>query len=224
MIQVFTLNMTYDVPVKLFSFHLILFSLFLLAPDGRRLTSFFLANRTTGPSTQPSLFRSRRANRLALVLQLLFGLFLTGMNAYGDISSWRVYGGGRPKSPLYGIWDVEQMAVDGQVRSPLLTDYGRWRRVIFDFTTVTTFQRMDDSFIGYSSSINEQGRTLNLTKGNDKNWKTSFTYTRPAPNQLSLDGTMDGHKVQMQLKLFDRDKLTLVNRGFHWVQEYPFQR
>ena len=31
--QIFTLNMTYDVPVKLFSFHLILMSLFLLAPD-----------------------------------------------------------------------------------------------------------------------------------------------------------------------------------------------
>ena len=39
MIQVFMLNMTYDVPVKLFSFHLILFSLFLLAPDARRMST-----------------------------------------------------------------------------------------------------------------------------------------------------------------------------------------
>ena len=31
MIQVFMLNMTYDVPVKLLSFHLILLSLFLLS-------------------------------------------------------------------------------------------------------------------------------------------------------------------------------------------------
>ena len=39
MIQVFTLNMTYDVPVKLFSFHLLLFSLFLLAPDIRNYST-----------------------------------------------------------------------------------------------------------------------------------------------------------------------------------------
>jgi hypothetical protein len=26
------------------------------------------------------------------------------------------------------------------------------------------------------------------------------------------------------LKLLDRDKFTLVNRGFHWINEYPFQR
>ena len=32
-IQIFTLNMTYDVPVKLFSFHLILMSIFLAAPS-----------------------------------------------------------------------------------------------------------------------------------------------------------------------------------------------
>ena len=37
MILVFVLNMTYDVPVKLFAFHLILLSCFLLAPDVPRL-------------------------------------------------------------------------------------------------------------------------------------------------------------------------------------------
>jgi uncharacterized membrane protein YphA (DoxX/SURF4 family) len=36
-IQVFALNMTYDVPVKLFSFHLILMAVFLIAPATRRL-------------------------------------------------------------------------------------------------------------------------------------------------------------------------------------------
>ena len=36
-VQIFTLNMTYDVPVKLFSFHLILMSLVLIAPEVSRL-------------------------------------------------------------------------------------------------------------------------------------------------------------------------------------------
>ena len=44
------------------------------------------------------------------------------------------------------------------------------------------------------------------------------------PDQLVLDGTMDGHTIQMRLKLVDRSKLTLVSRGFHWINEYPFQR
>jgi len=96
--------------------------------------------------------------------------------------------------------------------------------VIFDFTTFTSFQRMDESSAGFGSTISVKDKTLTLTKSGDKNWKASFNFDRPAPDQLILDGAMDGRKIHMQLKLFDRNKLTLVNRGFHWINDYPFQR
>jgi uncharacterized membrane protein YphA (DoxX/SURF4 family) len=224
MIQVFMLNMTYDVPVKLFSFHLILFSLFLLAPEARRLVNFFLTDRATTASRQTPLFRSARANRIAILLQVAFGLYLIGMGIYSGIEPWHTYGDGRPRSLLYGIWNVEQMSIDGQAHPPLLTDQARWRRVVFDFPTLASFQRPDDTFTGFGASISDADKTLTLTKPADKNWKASFTFVRPAPDQLVLIGTMDGHKIQLQLKLQDRDKFTLVNRGFHWINEYPFQR
>ena len=83
---------------------------------------------------------------------------------------------------------------------------------------------MNDSFATFGSSMNDKDKTINLTKGSDKNWKASFTFDRPAQDQLTLDGTMDGQKIHLQLKLFDRNKLMLVDRGFHWINEYPFQR
>jgi uncharacterized membrane protein YphA (DoxX/SURF4 family) len=224
MTQVFMLNMTYDVPVKLFSFHLWLMALFLLAPEFQRLVDFFFRNLTAGPSTQPQLFHTRRANRIALAAQIIFGIWLLGMNAYGGWTAWHTYGGGRPKSPLYGIWNVDVLSIDGQLRSPLLIDYGRWRRAVFDFPDSMSFQRMDDSFAGYGASINIKDKTIALTKKSDKNWKAKFTFQRAAENQLILDGDMDNHKIHMQLQLLDRDKFMLVNRGFHWIQENPFNR
>jgi uncharacterized membrane protein YphA (DoxX/SURF4 family) len=218
-IEVFVLNMAYDVLVKVFSFHLVLFSLFLLAPEAKRMLSFFFSNHATGPSAQPPLFRDARSNRIALLMQILFGLFLVGMNLHTDIHTWYTRGGGRPRPSLYGIWDVEQMSIDGQMRSPLLTDYDRWRRVLFDYTTSTSFQRMDDTFVSFGSSINDQDKILSLTKAGSQNWKASFVFDRPVRDQLSLDGTMDGHKIHMQLKLFDRNKLTLVSSRFHWITE-----
>ena len=223
-VQVFTLNMTYDVPVKLLSFHLILLSLFLLAPDLTRLANLFFLNRTASPSTQPPLFATARGNRIALVAQVVVGLALFGMNFYVMRAAWYEYGGGQAKSPLYGIWDVNQLAIDGQDRPPLLTDKERWRRVIFEIPILASFQRMDDSFARYGSSVDVKKGTLALTRFDDKNWKASFTFQRPAPDQLFLDGEMDSHKVHMELQLFDRQKFLLVNRGFHWVQEYPFNR
>jgi uncharacterized membrane protein YphA (DoxX/SURF4 family) len=224
MIQVFTLNMTYDVPVKLFSFHLLLFSLFLLAPDARRLINFFFTDRAVAPSQHVPLFRSSRANRIAVILQVVFGVYLIGQNTYTSVVGWHQFGGGRAKSPLYGIWNVEQMSVDGQVRPALLTDQSRWRRVVFDFPDFASFQRLDDTVAGYGSVINDREKTLTLTKSFDKSWQASFTFARQAPDQLVLDGNMDGHQVQMKLKLLDRDRFTLVNRGFHWINEYPFAR
>jgi uncharacterized membrane protein YphA (DoxX/SURF4 family) len=222
--QVFMLNMTYDVPVKLFSFHLILISLFLLAPEAARIRDFFLRDQTVPRFAQPKLLGTPRANRTAIAAQLLFGLYLTGMNVYGSIQAWHQRGGGRAKPALYGIWDVEQMSIEGVVRSPLLTDYDRWRRVLFDSPSYTSFQRMDESFANFGSSIDDGKGTLTLTKGGDKNWKGSLSFNRPAPDQLVLDGTMGGHKINMQLRLVDRSKLMLLSRGFHWINEYPYQR
>jgi uncharacterized membrane protein YphA (DoxX/SURF4 family) len=224
MTQVFTLNMTYDVPVKLLSFHLILLSLFLLAPDAKRLADMFFLNRPVGLANEFPLFTALRANRIALLVQIAIGLWLIGMNAYGSWKTWHLYGGGSPRSALYGIWNVDQLTIDGQVRSPLLTDYGRWRRVIFEFPTRMAFQRMDDTMARYGASISTNDNTLKLTKDDDKNWKASFVFQRPASDRLILEGEMDHHKLEMQLQLFDRKKFLLVNRGFHWVQEYPFNR
>lgn len=224
MTQVFMLNMTYDVPVKLLSFHLILLSLFLLAPDLQRLANLFFLNRPAGASLQPPLFKTPRANRIALVVQVMIGVWLMGMNAYGSWAGWHIYGGGSPKSALYGIWDVTELRIDGQTRSPLLTDYGRWRHAIFDLPSRMAFQRMDDTLARYGATIKVKDHTLALTKDDDKNWKASFSFQRPAPEKLIVDGDMDSHKVHMQLQLFDRKEFLLVSRGFHWIQENPFNR
>ncbi len=74
------------------------------------------------------------------------------------------------------------------------------------------------------AAINIGDKSTALTEFRDKNWKANFKFQRPAPNQLTLDGEMDHHKIHMQLQLLDRYNFTLVNRRFHWVQEYPFQR
>lgn len=224
MVQVFMLNMAYDVPVKLFAFHLILLACFLLAPDVPRLTSVLFTNRATAPSSQTQLFRGVRARRIALAAQIVFGLWLVGMNAYTAWDYWSSFGGGSPHSPLYGIWEVSRMSVDEEPRPPLLTDSGRWRRAIFDFRDRMAFQRMDDSFAYFPAAINLSDKTVTLTKRADKNWMANFTFQRPARDQLVLDGRMDNHQVHMELHLTENSKFLLVRRGFHWIQEFSFNR
>jgi hypothetical protein len=83
---------------------------------------------------------------------------------------------------------------------------------------------MDESFAYYAAAINSTDRILALTRRGDKNWTASFNFQRPARDQLILDGRMDNHQVHVELQLTDRNKFLLVRRGFHWIQEFPFNR
>lgn len=79
MIQVWMMNMTYDVPVKQYSFHLLLISIFLLAPQMGRLMNVFVLNRAVKPEIRSSLFRSDRANRIGAWVQLAFWIWVLAL-------------------------------------------------------------------------------------------------------------------------------------------------
>ena len=222
--EVFTLNMTYDVPVKLFSFHLVVMSAALLAPELKRLTQVLVLNRIAGPSTLRPLGRSVRARRAIVIAQILFGAYIVGVGFYGASQQWWTFGGGAPKSALYGIWNVERMSIDGVERAPLLTDYDRWRRVAFDRPTAMSLHRMDDTVVTYGAAIDTAARTIALTKPGDPTWKTTWWFERPVPERLVLTGELDGRKIEMSLQLVDLGKFLLRQRGFNWIQEYPFNR
>jgi hypothetical protein len=223
-IEIFTLNMTYDVPVKLFSFQLILMSLFLLAPDMRRLLNVLVLNRTAEPSTQPPIGATDRSRRIWTIAQVVFGVWLIGAAIQSAIQSWNSRGGGAPNSPLYGVWNVTYMSIDGIERSPLVTDYDRWRRVVFDRPTFMSFVRMDDTVMTAGSKIDMDGKSISLTKPAAQRWAAAFSFALPSPDRMTLTGEMDGKKIQMRLELFPREKFLLVSRGFNWIQEYPLNR
>jgi len=221
-IQIFTLNMTYDVPVKLFSFHLILMSLVLLAPESRRLLNVLVLDRPALPSTHPPLVDRLSARRIMTVAQIVFGAYLIAMNVVSARQRW--YGGGAPRSPLYGIWDVETMTIDGVERPPLLTDYDRWQRVIVQNANAIVFQRMDSTFMFFPSKTDSRAKTIVLTMPDEPTLIARFAFDRADPTHMSLAGEIDGRHIRMAVHLFDHSKLPLLSRGFNWIQEYPFNR
>ncbi|HEX7792783.1 MAG TPA: hypothetical protein VF456_00455 [Vicinamibacterales bacterium] len=221
--EVFALNMTYDVPVKLLSFHLLLMALFLAAPDAPRLLNVLVRNRPALPRADPPLAHRRARQRLLVGAQIVFGLWLVGFHLLGASRSWR-RSVGAPTPPLYGIWNVEDMTIDGQSRPSLVTDQAGWRRIIVQSPNAVRFQRMDDGFVDYGAKIDDGVRLLTLTKPVDPAWRATFSIEQQSPILLTLDGTMDGHPTRFSLRRIDPNQFLLVTQGFHWVQERPFNR
>lgn len=212
--QIFLLNMTYGVPVKILSFHLVLISALLLAPNARRLVDALVLGRGVGQERRPALFDSPRLDRLASVGQVLLGVWVLIGCVTLSLHTWREFGDGRPKPDLYGIWQVTEFSVDGTPRPPLLTDDIRWQRVVFDRPGVLTYQLMDGDLVDVAADAT--GGTLAVPDGGG-----SFTIDR-AGDDLRLSGRWKDHPTTVVLERQPLEDFTLRNRGFHWVQEAPF--
>jgi hypothetical protein len=224
MTNVVLLNFSYDVPVKIFSSHLLAMAIFLILPDLRRLANLFVLNRPVEPAADRPLFASRGLHRGALVLRTLFVVGFAALIADTTYDGYKTYANPARKSPFYGIWNVDELVVDGQARPPLVTDGPRWRRVVFDSPQSVAIQQMSDSRERYSLKLDAAKRTFALTRRDDPAWKSTLTYQRPEPGRLLLEGTFDGKKVRAVLNRADIPKFRLVTRGFHWINEYPFSR
>jgi hypothetical protein len=222
--NVVMLNFSYDVPVKLFSLHLLAMAVFLALPDFPRLANVFLFNREAHAEAVPSLFRSRWLNVAVIAVRTLLVIGFASGTLWQAYESSKKFGDNAPRSPLYGIWNVEEFAIDGKVHPPLATDDSRWRRVIFDYPTLLGVQLMSNSRQRYVLGLDAEARRIALTKRDDPNWKAEITYQQPDSDTLMLDGKLDGHSIKAKLRRTDPSQFLLVSRGFHWINEYPFNR
>ena len=223
--QVVMLNFCYDVPVKLFSSHLLVMALVIAAPDLRRLAGLFLFNRRVEPVEMRPLFASRRLNRVAAAVWAIGLVGYTVYSLYGAYQSNKQYGFLAPKPPLYGVWEVEEIVVDGTVRPPLLTDEERWRRVVVEEFGYLGIQRMKDSRAGFYKLVQDSAkRTLTLEEIRDPKKKYVLSYRRPKPEILTMEGPFKDQKIRARLRRVDMSEFLLINRGFHWINERPFNR
>jgi hypothetical protein len=223
MTNVFMLNMSYDVPVKLFSLHLLLMSVFMAAPDLRRLAKLFLFRREAMLSADRPLFRRKWLNRTVLGLQLAVGLFVASAGLYmaHQMSKSMSETVGQQ---LYGIWSIEEYAVDGKVVPSLVTDQARWRRVFFENPTWLRVQTMNGQIQRFPLRLDEAKKTLTVTRFDDQKWEANLSFEKPQSNLMVLSGQMDGHRIVVRLQHVDTPKALLTSRGFHWINELPFNR
>ncbi|HEV7428986.1 MAG TPA: hypothetical protein VGQ46_21745 [Thermoanaerobaculia bacterium] len=60
--------------------------------------------------------------------------------------------------------------------------------------------------------------------GATSQWDGRVTYQRPNPNTLFIDGVLGGRNIQALCHLEPTPAFLLTTRGFHWINEFPFNR
>ncbi|MGV9667845.1 DoxX family protein [Nocardia niigatensis] len=224
MAQVWILNMTFDIPVKLLSFHLMLLCLVLLAPEARRLTAV-LTGSAAGPAATPEPVDSARGRRIIAIAQVALLIWFLIAEVTLSVKAYHDWGPGRPKSDLYGIWTVTEFTRDGQPVPPLTTDEIRWRRMVFDNPGAVGVQAMDDSLTTVGAQLDGTAHTLVLQSAGGPSEAphalATFTFDRPATDRLVLTGDLSGHPVTIALQQVDESTIRLRQGGIHLIQDVP---
>jgi hypothetical protein len=222
MTNVLMLNLGYDVPRKIFSIHLVLMCLFLLIPDFRRLANVLVLNRQADPVPQVPLFEDRQLNRVATLAQIAFGayiLWIAGGQSLRDAKGFATVLPG----PIRGIWSVNEYREDGVLRPPLLTDSSRWRTVVFDNPKVFTVVSMDGRNKQYYMELDTVQKNAKLWAASDPNHMYTIAMQYLTPNQMSLEGSVDGRRISAEMSrvdVSDPKQYPLMNKGLHWINPY----
>jgi hypothetical protein len=209
------LNMCYDVPVKLYSFHLLMMSLFLVGSDLRRLSKFFLFNEGGEPAAVSSLFQRKRLNYFASALQIALGSFLVGDHLYRNYQTFKTEAT-KSESPLFGIWSVDEFTGDES-----LLKKGPWQYVIFQTPDYMAIQNRDGNLEYFTLALDREKKSFTFSADVDLKGELFFVEEFPGRETI-LDGYFEGNKIRVKLKR--KDEFTLLDRGFHWITEFPYNR
>ena len=223
MSNVVMINFAFDVPVKLFSSHLLLMAIFLVAPDARRLIDACVMNRGMRSADLGAVFATRRMRVTGAVAKTLF--VLAGVISPLWMSrSFRRQLAVRP--PLYGIWEVDSFMRGREALPALVGDSVRWRRIVFSYPGAASVRLLNDSTRGYRVTADTVRHTLMLSLRRDSSFKLPLAYARGGPDSdsLRLEGMLAGDSLHVRLHRLDETRFLLVSRGYHWINEFPLNR
>lgn len=224
--NVMAVNYFYDVPVKILSTHLVLMTLFLLMHDMRRLLQFFFTSEPTQLTViAPPIYPKRWIRLAGIVFKLLLIGFALFYGGYQNAQALKEYGDDAPKTKFYGLYNVKEFVYKKDTLAPLITDTLRWRQLSLEWETFARVRMMNDSINRFLLKTDTTLRTMEFTNRNDTLQRFNFRYQFIDKRQLQLTGTYKGDSVSI---LFDRPDIAnafrLTKRGFHWVNEYPYNR
>ena len=223
--NIMAINYCFDVPVKLLSTALVVMALFLLARDTHRLTNFFFLNKPAqAANISAPVFRKKWQNILLTVLKYVLIFYIVVINIQQALSAMKQYGDAAPKPPLHGIYNIETFVRNRDTLAPLTTDTTRWDQLMVSYPGYAFIKMMNDSSKGFAFNTDTVAKRIEMFSYGDTSKKSNFVYSFPRKDVLLLVGKLNNDSVLIQMNRYDLNNFRLINRGFHWVNEYPFNR
>ncbi len=225
LLNVVLLNFCYDVPVKLYSSTLLLLSLFLLLPDFPSLWSFLVRHRSA--QLRPTALPKPQRRHLRITAHCLQGFVIASL-LYGTISDsysawWRHPGATTGRARLAATNDPQ--SIDGSWTVDSSTGWppgAEWVTV-----SIGTSRHGSNDYLQILERNGSHWYVLVSTDANQtihflRKENTELHWSADAGGRVTLQGRWLNKPATLTMRPATGAEFPLNLRGFHWVQEYPF--
>lgn len=225
--NVMAVNYFYDVPVKILSTHLFLMSSFLLARDFNKLCQFFFFKKTVSLAVIPKPNFKKGFNRFLLVFKILLLTYALGYGAYNTLESKEKYRGDGAKSILEGFYEVNELKINNaKVDLTFKSDITGWKYLMVEGNRFAQIRFGNNKKNWFKIKIDSIKKELELTDYRDSLNVYNLKYNEGAKFNFYLKGIVKKDTISIKLKRTKnyQEKFLLTNRGFHWINEVPYNR
>ena len=231
MTNVLLYNLFFDVPVKIYAAHLVLFAIAVVAPDLHALIDFFWHHKAAAPSgvwVPPAERRSFRFGTRMVEIVLVVLFLLNIPNFYKGYAQQR--DSMRHPSPLSGEWRLDSALLTAKghtVSKPVLTGDGQPLAALFFEPSGRSMARSADGVLWRGGAkIDPAKHTMRLfIQGTGD--AVVYSVAQPDPTHLILRPTGEDAATEPVLQLTRvplPSHYPLLDRGFHWVNEWGLER
>jgi hypothetical protein len=223
-LNVMMLNLSYDIPVKIFSMQMEFICLFLLVNESGRLINFFLLNK---PAPEGKIYHFKytkkwmRIGRVILkCIIIAVGLIFPFYQSFSRYTQHHL----EKESVKNGVYAVERYRLNNKDIPLSTADTLRWKDLIFENglgsvgSSDTLFRhRYNRAYFSYG--LDSAKHLLGFKKyGNTPEYFLEFKYAIPDSNTIILDGLKGKDSLHVELKRTNRH-FQLDERQFHWLSE-----
>lgn len=226
-LNVFVLNLCFDIPVKLFSMHLMLYCLYLIVNDAPHYLNFFWNNKPTGRLTSYDLSLSKKYMRIGRIVFKTIIILVFGFFSLIECWNWeKKQAQYKEQKPIVaGIYSIKRYQKNNQPQTLNFENELQWKDFIFQKdgigsikTSDTLFtQRYSRGYFTYSVMPKNKSIVFNSLTNNDK-ILFELKYKITTDKTIQLWGKIKHDSVFFELQNTNK-KFQLMEKQFHWISE-----
>lgn len=208
-LNIVLVNFSFDVPVKLFSSHLLFFSILILLPGAKALFDFLILHKSSKLESMSPLFTSKKWKIAWVIANIYLAGVIPLSRMYGHYSSQEF-------RAMENEWEGLYAGFENESASP-------WTKIIVEKNYLVLKSEGGTQEFYTIQEIKEGGMVL-----------LKNTEDEDTPHELFIKA-LPSQQFELKIRIGEKENTLvgskksvsdyqLTKRGFHWINEYPFNR